>query len=239
MKKAILSLLLTGSCGLLFAQTGDTTNMNGTMQSNTDYNAYSTYNVMVPSNINNYVMRDYPSAANVMWQQNGDWYHGVYATSGRYSHIYYNQAGTTYMVALPVTQTYVPDDVISRVGSMFGPAIYDIAALKGSEGQNIYHVRLIENGQITDRWIGDDGATVASPYRVETDMQMSSGSYSGMDAGTTTVTTETNTVNTEADVQKVKVKSKNGETKIKTKHADGTKTKTKVGNEQMNEMPNQ
>src|SRR3982751_880989 len=125
MKKTILSLLLIGSSCAIFAQTTQTgnntttnqnnntntttnsngtngttgtngTDMNNTMNSTNVYNAYGTSSANVPPSVQMYLLRDYPAASNVMWQQNGDWYGAAYNTGNRYSHVYYNQAGASY-----------------------------------------------------------------------------------------------------------------------------------------------
>jgi hypothetical protein len=86
-------------------------------------------------------------------------------------------------VSLPVTETYVPDDIVSKVGTMFGPMIYDITTLKGDSAHNIiYQVRTVENGQVKAQWIGEDGSTIADPFRSDLNTNVSTGAYSGMDS---------------------------------------------------------
>jgi hypothetical protein len=246
MKKTILSWLLVGASCAAFAQTetgtdstnrntntsvnNTTTTDNSSMNNNSttnnaalsSNNAYSAWGntVAVPYNVQTYMQRDYPMAQNVMWQQNGDWYHGVYLNSGRYSHVYYNQAGATYTVALPVTQTWVPDDMITKITSMFGPAIYDVTTMKGMDGQNVYQVRLVENGQIRSQWIGDDGNAIADPFRVEVE---STSTDAGMNNANTNLNTTTTTdLNTNTNTMT------EGKMKIKTKTADGKERKVKI-----------
>lgn len=230
---------------------------NGSMSTNTNYNAYGMTPVTVPTNVQLYFQRDYPAAAgsNVTWVQNGDWYHGIYNTNGRYNHVYYNMGGSTYTVSLPVTQTWVPDDIITRASTMFGPMIYDVTTMKGNNDQAVYHVRVIENGQLRSQYITDDGSTVMSPFRVDTSTQVSTGNYAGMDGtstttdssgtgvnnannmnattteGTTTTdanTTTSGTSGNSSEVIEMKVKNKDNKTKIKTKTADGKEQKTKI-----------
>jgi hypothetical protein len=156
---------------------------NDTLSTNRAYSAYGATSVNVPSYIQSNLQKDYPTASNITWQQNGEWYHGMYGTNGRYTHVYYNTRGATYSVSLPVTQTYVPDDVVSKVGNMFGPMIYDITTLKGDSAHNvIYQVRTVENGQVKAQWIGEDGSTIADPFRSDLNTNVSTGAYSGMDS---------------------------------------------------------
>ncbi|MBA2744902.1 MAG: hypothetical protein H0U44_01635 [Flavisolibacter sp.] len=190
MKKTMLSLLLAGSCGAALAQvtqSGDTTRTNvynttnynmdhqknqhtflrDTMTTTADYSAYGTTSAAVPMSVQGYFDRDYPTAGTVTWRTKGDWYHATYNNQGRYSHVYYNQAGKSFTVALPVTQNYVPDDIVMRVSNMYGDLVYDIATIKGAQGKDLYHVRTLENGQLRSQWIGDDGSTITDPYRNE------------------------------------------------------------------------
>lgn len=235
MKKTILSMMLIGCGCALFAQTnGDSTtnSMNHSTSATTDqmssdnsYNAYGITSVTVPANITYYLVRDYPTAQNVTWQQNGDWYHGTFNNNGRYSHVYYNMAGATYNLALPVTQTYVPDDVLGKVSSLFGPMIYDITTLKGANDQNIYQIRLLENGALKSSWIDDGGNNVMDPYRSAMDMQ-----NSNMNTEGSMNNNQTNMNATQESATDVKVKVEDKEVKIKTENADGTETKVKIEN---------
>jgi len=177
MKKAIFSLLLLGSAYALFAQdvrTGDssynrnnnsnnsTNNMNNpsttdnSLSNTSSYSAYSS----VPVNVRTSFQRDYPSASNVNWQQSNEWWHVTYMNNGQAMHTYYNTAGLTYNVALPVIQTQVPADIISKVGTMYGPTVYDITRVKGMDNQDEYLVRILDNGQIRTERINGDGMTV-------------------------------------------------------------------------------
>jgi hypothetical protein len=212
---------------------------NGNMSTTGNYSAYGATSVTAPSNIQSYMMRDYPSASDVMWQQQGDWYHGTYLNNGRYNHVYYNEAGATYSVALPVTQTWMPDEVINKMSSMFGPSIYDIAMIKGAGGQNIYHVRLSENGQMRSQYIGEDGTTINDPFVTDHNMNnnmqqnLNNGMNSNMNStdgsSSNTGTTTTGSNQTEgSEVVEMKVKSEGDKTKIETKTKNGKETKVKI-----------
>ena len=117
MKKTFLAMLLAGSSVAVFAQTDslktDMSNPNTTqsMTTNSSYNAYSTYTATLPTGMQNYVMRDYPAATGIRWQQSGDWWHGYYVNAGMPVHLFYNERGQTFTAALPVHQSYVPDAV--------------------------------------------------------------------------------------------------------------------------------
>jgi hypothetical protein len=55
--------------------------------------------------------------------------------------------------------------------------------LKGDSAHNvIYQVRTVENGQVKAQWIGEDGSTIADPFRSDINTNVSTGAYSGMDS---------------------------------------------------------
>lgn len=246
MKKTILSFMVM-CCGCaVFAQTGNdsawhnnnTTNnsmrtsddMSTSMTSNNAYSAYGLNTVVVPASVDVYLRRDYPNAENVMWQQTGDWYHGIYTNNGRFSHVYYNMAGKTYNLALPVTQTYVPDDVVSKISSKFGPMVYDITTLQGANDQNIYQVRVLENGQLRSEWIGEDGNSINDPYRTGDDEMLNNTMSNGMNQPQSSMnnTMQNSNTSTTSTTTEVKVKAEGDELKIKTKNSDGKETKLKI-----------
>src|SRR6476661_7791179 len=154
---------------------GDSLNNNSSMSSNNAYNAYGATSANIPYRAQMNLPKDYPAANNITWTQSGDWYHGTYLNNGRYSHIYYDDRGNTYSVSMPVTETYVPDDIMNKVTTMFGPMVYDVTTLKGdSSHQNIYQVRTLENGQVKSQWIGDDGSSIMDPFRAEMSTEVNS-----------------------------------------------------------------
>src|SRR5437899_6916304 len=117
------------------------------MQSSGNYSAYGASAANVPSYVQQSFLTTYPSAGNVRWQQSGtDWWRASYMDNGQPRNIYYNTNGTSFMVALPVMETQVPQDVQSRISSMYGPDVYDITQVRGVNGTNQYIVRTIQNG---------------------------------------------------------------------------------------------
>jgi hypothetical protein len=133
-------------------------------------------------------------------------------------HLYYNDAGQSYIVSLPVKQTLIPDAVVSKANETWGPAVYDIAQIRGLNGQPVYHVRIIENGQVASQYMAEDGSKVIDVFRVETsdpmDNMPASGTSQQMD------TQSQMNLNT----------SGNKEIKIKTETSDGKEIKTKIKN---------
>jgi hypothetical protein len=58
--------------------------------------------------------------------------------------------------ALPVLVTAVPESVVTSVKSKYANA-YDITAIKNSSGQEVFLVRVIDNGQLKSEYVGSDG----------------------------------------------------------------------------------
>jgi hypothetical protein len=150
------------------------------------YPAYGTTSVTIPYRAQVNLQKDYPmvTANNIVWTQQGEWYHGTYMNNGRYSHIYYDDRGNTWTVAMPVIQSYVPDDIVSKATTMFGPMIYDVTTLKGDSAHStIYQIRTIENGQVKAQWIGEDGSSIMDPFRVDVVTDVNTSTNAAMDNG--------------------------------------------------------
>jgi hypothetical protein len=235
MKKTFLAMLLAGSSLAVFAQTDsvkvqtDMTNPNttGSMTTNSSYNAYSTYTATLPTGMETYVMRDYPAATGIRWQQSGDWWHGYYVNAGMPVHLFYNERGQTFTAALPVHQSYVPDAVISKAIDLYGPVMYDINHIKGTSGQDVYLVRILENGQLSSQYMAEDGSKVIDIYRTD----VADKDLNTMSVTTPATTTDSNVTTENAKVTTdVNVVDDATKMKTKTKEADGTKTKTKMEN---------
>lgn len=229
--------------------TNNTTNeqMNSsTNQTNTNLNNNSTtsqYNTTSTSNYNaygipNYVQMNFqtqhPNVSNLTWTSpTADWYHGYYSdANGRYTHIYYStdpyynvqyypERVLGYTVSLPVLQTYVPDEVITAATNMYKQNLYDITALKGKDSQQVYQVRVQDNGELKSMWMDANGTAVTDYWRMDEQMNMtnantqtSTDSNAAMDNNSSDMNTNSNT-----------------KMKTKTKMSDGTiqKTKTKNG----------
>lgn len=219
MKKIFLAMCMVGSACIVFAQDETMNTTTNTLNTNSSYNAYGSFNAIPPDYVNSYVLRDYPTATEIRWQQSPDWWHGYYVTNGQPMHIYYNTAGLTYNVALPVRQSWIPDVVVTKSVEMFGPGLYDINTVKGSNKQDIYLVRTIENGQLSSHYIDESGNKVIDIYRMETtdnNAAMNSSVDQSMNNGST------------ADAVVTDMISEPKKVKIKTKTSDGKETKTKI-----------
>lgn len=63
--------------------------------------------------------------------------------------------------SLPVIGTDVSADVVTNIKNKYGATVYDIRQMKSSSGQDIYAVRVMDNGQIRTDYVGADGNVIA------------------------------------------------------------------------------
>lgn len=237
-------MLLLGSTCALFAQTETTTppdrramdtmfsttgddqeELTTTNTSTGTYSAYGTYTSipLAPTYIQHSFTQSYPMAGNVTWHQATDWYRASYMANGRSMNVYYGPNGSSYAVALPVIQSYVPEEVISWAINTHGQNLYSITGVRTSEGQDAYNVTLIENGTSRSEWVRADGSAITNAYRTDeatmtnsqwnNNEQMNSSNQSlnngsAMDNGSTTTgtmnTTGTNSNMNSTDKSKTK-----------------------------------
>ena len=173
MKKTFLSWLLIGSSCAVFAQVETTTdslkttnqtevnaNMNTENVTLTSTGDYAAFKAAVPSNVIFYFERDYPGVQPTSWEQSNEFWRITHKKENRLINVYYNNAGVSYTVAKPVLHSAVPESVIERAISIYGDDIYDITAIKGLEGEELYTVRVIENGQLRAEKISAEGSTM-------------------------------------------------------------------------------
>lgn len=226
MKKTILALLLLGSSYAVLAQEDSIFMENrSTLTTDESYNAFSSFTAVPPVYVESYVVRDEPMATDVRWRQVGDWWHAYYVTDGMPNHVYYNSAGETFTVALPVRQSLVPDAVVVKAVDIFGPTVYDINAVRGTQDEEIYLVRILENGELSSHWITADGANVIDVYRVETSDPMDNVN----DNNRNDLLKDVDMNNVEELKIKRDVEDDGTEKiKIKTETKDGKETKTKI-----------
>jgi hypothetical protein len=237
MKKTILALLMLGSGAVAWSQDSLNTDYNTMQDSNTttlqssvgNYNAYRV-TTNVPFETQNYLVRDYPTAVNPTWEQAGDWYRASYLNSNRNMNVYYSPNGSGYTVALPVVQSWVPEEVITSALNTYGNSIYSVNRVRGLNGQDVYAVTVIDGGVARTEYLAADGKTMAAidVFRNDGDMMNSTSSNAAMsnEPGTTVdnLSTESNTNATDvktktkittSDGRQIKTKTKNGKTRVK------------------------
>lgn len=68
---------------------------------------------------------------------------------------------TTNPANLPVVGNNVSADVVSAIKNKYGATVYDIKQIRSTSGQNIYVVRVMENGSMRTDYVGADANTVS------------------------------------------------------------------------------
>lgn len=148
MKKGIIALLALTTGIAVSAQ--DEVIMK--TQSSGTYNAFS-----IPEPIRIRYQSVYGDPSLATWQPATDmWFATVKGTDNRIMHVYYPtepwylvdvpDRDVNYRVALPVLNTYVPEDIITSALSKYGDNIYSITKLRSSSSMDTYQVTLLENG---------------------------------------------------------------------------------------------
>jgi len=205
---------------------------NGNLNSTGNYSAYGTSVSSLPANVQMRFSSDFPASASqsYSWNQYGDWFHTQYMSNGRSTHYYYDTRGNGYALALPVIQTYVPEDIIDKALQKYGANLYSISMVKTSGGTNAYQLGLIERGQLRMEYLNEDGTTATNVWRTEeltsTDANAAMDSQNSM-SGSTTTTSEMNADEKQTKIKstengvKTKIKTGDGKVKIKQKKVDG------------------
>jgi len=154
--------------------------------------ANAAYSVSVPASVQTSFQTAYPAigTSTVIWSQSGDWYRARYMENGKVMEASYREDGKTVTrQAGPQLRTYVPEETVNRALQTYGVNLYAIALAKGVNGENVYNVTVIENGQSRTEWMNEDGSSVTSPYRTEMDNQQPASTE--MNNGQTTPATGT------------------------------------------------
>jgi hypothetical protein len=208
----------------------------GSMNSTGSYSAYGTAIPSLPANVQNRFSQDFPAGASTSykWNQYGDWFHTYQMNNGRLIQYFYDQRGSGYSLALPVLQSYVPENIVNSALQKYGSSLYSISMVKTNGGNEAYQVGLLQRGQMQMQYLDENGATVSDVWRteeVDSTMQ-STQSNAAMNDGSMnsgTNNTQSSDMNTQsnngtnsgmkqenADGSDMKMKSKDGKTKGKT-----------------------
>jgi hypothetical protein len=254
MKKTLIALLFVGSSSALLAQTvTDSTNSNpntttddmNAMDNNSttsvstgNYSAYGTVAVDVPATVRYSFQKDYPNVTGAQWYQTPNGQLRVMYKDMNNQDMdvyYYGTSAQSYMVSLPVRQSLTPDDIITKAKSMFGMSVYDINRVKAANNEDVYHVRLLDNGQVRSVWISEQGTEVAAADVFRTAEASGTDVINEVNTSTNEATdsnTDMNNNASETTIDNTTTTPDNSastETKIKMKSSDGTKIKSKEG----------
>jgi hypothetical protein len=65
---------------------------------------------------------------------------------------------------IPGTVTQVPDNVMTRIKTKYGPSLYDVKAIIDLTDQIVYIVRVVDKGNITQEYLDEYANPIVSPY---------------------------------------------------------------------------
>lgn len=225
MKRTLIALLLVGSSSALLAQeeVKPTTDENTTTTSIStgNYHAYGTVAVDVPATVRYSFQKEYPNVTSAQWYQTPNGQLRVIYKDNMNQDVdvyYYGTSAQSYMVALPVRQSLTPDEIVGKAKTMYGLSVYDINRVKAANMEDVYHVRLLDNGQVRSVWISEQGNEVAAADVFRT-----------ADVAENDVINEVNTTTTSDANAAMSIDDNSTDTKIKIKSSDGSKIKYKDG----------
>jgi hypothetical protein len=118
----------------------------------------------------------YPDAIWVTWEPTGGWWRATYKGDNKLNQVYYNtivyfenDPAVYYTVALPVIQSFVPDEVAKAAVEKYGSRLYSITRAKSFDNTDVYQVRLLEKGVMQNTWMNATGTvlTDADVYKVK------------------------------------------------------------------------
>ncbi|MER3471570.1 MAG: hypothetical protein C4330_09595 [Chitinophagaceae bacterium] len=154
----------------------------------------------------------------------------------------YDQAGNNFLVAVPVLETAEPQEVVDKAYQLHGITLYDIHAMRRSNGQKFYTVRYLDNGVVQSEKINADGTDYMDMNMIN-DQMNSTSSNAAMDMSDTTKRpmngSNSSNMNTGSGSMSNGLTTTsgtdmgNGKTKVKTKNANGQGSKTKYKNGEM------
>ena len=97
--------------------------------------------------------------ASVQWYPQMQGWCATYTANNRLMRVYYTESGKTYTVAGPVIESWVPEDVITKIITQYGDNVYDVTMMKNSMNSDVYQVRFKENGSsLSTAWVNADGS---------------------------------------------------------------------------------
>ncbi|HEY0678423.1 MAG TPA: hypothetical protein VGD17_09055 [Chitinophagaceae bacterium] len=214
------------------ANSANQNTMNGNSGTVATASGNASYSVTVPASVQTTFTAAYPAAGKVSWHQSGDWYRVRYMENGQLMEGIYREDGKSFTrQASPILKTFVPQEAVSKALDIYGINVYSIARAKGTAGQDVYNVTVIENGQTRTEWMNEDGSTVMTPYRTETDQQSANTNLVTEEQAVTDTTTEVQTTTGEQLPAEQKAEPKKEEQKKENSEPEQpeTENRTKEG----------
>jgi hypothetical protein len=129
----------------------------------------------VPLTIRTHFMTINPDVTEVTWEPMDEWWYATYTNdNNRIVRVYYNtqpwylERNESYIVALPVLNTYVPEEVITSAIDSYGNSLYSITALRSTDTENVYQVMLIKNGMSESVLMDEKGVVFTDVEKIRT-----------------------------------------------------------------------
>jgi hypothetical protein len=136
---------------------------------NVPMNTYTFPGTSVPPYIVTNFDQAYPGVTVLSWDPVRTYWRASYKMDNRVIYVFYDERGVNYRASLPVLQNNVSEEVVSTALRVYGPVVYGITKLKGTNDTEIYQVRLLDNGTIKIVWMNTDGTTAADIFKVKTE----------------------------------------------------------------------
>ena len=126
----------------------------------------TSYSFTVPASIQTNFTTQYPGVTGNVWVRSGDWYRSRYVDNGTIREVSYREDGKSLTSTVsPIMQSYVPQEMVAQAIQRYGASVYAIGVSKGSDGQELYHVTVIENGESKTEWMNADGTVSENHFR--------------------------------------------------------------------------
>lgn len=120
----------------------------------------------------------FPGTPVGIWEpMNGWWYSTYKEENNRITYAYYSTQpyylvpvpgrDVNYKVALPVSNTYIPETVIAVAIERYGASLYSITTIKAANNEMVYQVSLLENGNMRTVWMNPESTVFTSFDRMK------------------------------------------------------------------------
>lgn len=132
-------------------------------QQTASYTTTSTFNYKAPEPILGYFHTNNPGITAVTWKPMNGWWRATYTNeNNRLIRVYYStqpyylERGESFGVALPVLNTYVPEEVITNAINQYGDNLYSITKMKSADDGEGYQLILVDNGISRAVWLNGE-----------------------------------------------------------------------------------
>ena len=146
------------------------------------------YTVRPPGSDNTYLIAEpihtnlqaaYPGVTMTAWEPKSGWWYSTYKEeNNRITYTIYSTQpyylvavpgrDMNYKVALPVSNTYIPETMIAIAIDRYGASLYSITTIKAANNDMVYQAGLLENGNLRTVWINPETTVFTSFDKMKT-----------------------------------------------------------------------